>query len=265
MAKQRGIHQISGKINNLCYYEQKYVRGGLIRRINDAMSERLKSDPLFANTRRANTIFGGCSTVARALLEFFGSRNTYLFKPYRQALLTKAVKEFFLSPDSSLNYPVILRREQGFLLLPQIINNIVKNSFFDSFPEILSHYNGLDINDVIDFTFYRDSLVAFCKKYHSIGVQISVSRAHYIYSSSYSEVNKAYEILDYNPGGRGHYINWYLENEGESIDLSTDTGTIDDAVTFWIIYASPIVRKQQGRPVTGETGACCGMVTFLAT
>lgn len=264
MAKQRGIHQISGKINNLCYYEQKYVRGGLIRRINDAMSERLKTDPVFARTRHANTIFGGCSMMASTLLGFFGSRNTYLFKPYRQALLTRAVKRYLVNFDDGFEYPVILTRDNGFNNLPEIIKGVVKNSIFDSFIELNRNYSELLIDDTKDFTFNYDSLVSFCKKYKCIGVQLSISRPHHLYSISYQPDTGKYDEPENNSGGRGTYFNWYLDEETSDAVLSISTGSVDDACTFWIVYAIPILSKYQNRPVFGETGASCGLITFSA-
>lgn len=72
MAKQRGTHQIAGKVNNLVYYEQKYIKGGLIRRQNEAMSSRLKEDVVFSNTRMANSLYGACLMMAGEFLYYFG-------------------------------------------------------------------------------------------------------------------------------------------------------------------------------------------------
>lgn len=264
MAKQRGIHQISGKINNLCYYEQKYVRGGLIRRINEAMSERLKTDPVFANTRRANTIFGGCSIVSSVLLEFFGSRNTFLFKPYRHALLTREVQRYLITVDEYKGYPTIIDRTIGYNRLPQIISKIVKNSIFNDFLELNHMLGNVQRNDSIDFVFNFDSLVAYCKKYKCIGVQLTVSRAHYIYGTAYETESGAYVRPEYNAGGRVSFVNWYLDEADDDATLTTQSGDVDDALTFFVLYATPILSTRLGRPILGETGASCGVVTFLA-
>lgn len=265
MAKQRGIHQIKGKINNLCYYEQKYVRGGLIRRINEAMSERLKTDPVFANTRHANTIFGGCSIVAKSLLSFFGSRNTFLFKPYRQALLTSQIRKYFLSDNMVDNYPDILVKHKSTIFLPQVINSIVKNPISNSFPELDKVVGQLSLDDTYVFTFSYESLVRFCQKYNCIGVQLSITRPHYIYQTQYNPELGSYEAAENNAGGRNSLFNWYLSDEPEDIEMSVLTGTVDDALTFWIVYAKPILSIYSGRPILGETGASCGMITFLAS
>ena len=264
MAKQRGIHQISGKINNLCYYEQKYVRGGLIRRINEAMSERLKTDPVFANTRRANTIFGGCSVLARCLLDFFGSRNTYLFKPYRHALLTKLVLTYFVEQNDESQYPSILVGPSSVNVLPAIIDGIVKNKIRDSFPELPNMVYGLSINGEHTFVFSYQSLLKFCSKYKCKGVQISLSKPFCIYAPYFDSSIGKYVEPDYNPGGRVTYSNIFIEEINDDVEFTVSTGSTDDALTFWVIYATPILFTIGDRPVTGETGASCGVVTFRA-
>lgn len=263
MARQRGIHQISGKINNLCYYEQKYVCGGLIRRINEAMSERLKIDPAFANTRVANTIFGGCSMMAGVLLSFFGNRNTYLFKPHRHALVTRAIHEYLVARNSSDEYPVIMERFAGYLNLPDIVNSIVRNSIFDSFIELQKHTTGVVLDGDVTFTFNYDSLVSFCKKNKCIGVQLSITRCHYIYPAAYDITSGKYGVPENNAGGRGSNINWYLNEDTGDVEIGTSTGEVDDATTFIILYATPIIATRMGRPVFGQTGASCGLTTFL--
>lgn len=264
MAKQRGIHQISGKVNNLCYYEQKYIRGGLIRRINEAMSERLKTDPVFENTRHANTIFGACSMFAGAILGLLGRRNAFLFKPYRQALLTRAVKKFMTSTNISERYPSIGDYTRMQNDLPIIIDGIVKNKLSTSFPGLPRRLSHVSVDSTYEFEFPLDDLQRFCSKYNCIGVQITITAPCYIYSQSYSYDLREYEQPVAGGGGRGVFYDWYLQDEDSALVISAATGSTDDATTFWIIYASPILSIYQDRPVVGETGACCGVVTFIA-
>ena len=89
--------QLSGRVDNLCYYQQKRVRGGLVRRINLAMSDRLKSDPVFRRTREANSIFGMCSMSASTLIECFGLGTREMLVPDIQSRLTKTFLEIFKS------------------------------------------------------------------------------------------------------------------------------------------------------------------------
>lgn len=64
MPKQSGIHQIRGKRGTTCYYFRKGMQVGLQREINQQMSERVKRDPNFANTRLFASEFGYCGHLA---------------------------------------------------------------------------------------------------------------------------------------------------------------------------------------------------------
>lgn len=67
MAKQSGIHQIKGKIGEHSYYRQTGISSGLIRQINQGMSERVKTSPEYANTRLNNIEFTIATQTAGAL------------------------------------------------------------------------------------------------------------------------------------------------------------------------------------------------------
>lgn len=263
MAKQRGIHQIKGKINNLCYYEQKYVRGGLIRRINEAMSERLKSDPAFANTRVANTIFGGASMCAGVILEHFSSRASFLFKPYRQALLTKLVMKDLSASGPTSIFPVLLDIQKMIYSFPSVLDNIVKNKLRDDFPSFPDRLEDVTLNSSRQFEVPYDDLVAFCEKNKCIGIQFSVSPSYNIDSVRISSDQSEYPRPIVNPGGRPSTVNWLKDSAStDDLSLSANTGEGDFGYLFWIIYASPILATKGGRPITGKTGASCGVVSF---
>ena len=131
MAKQRGIHQISGTINNLCYYEQKYVRGGLIRRVNEAMSERLKLDPVFENTRQSSYVFGMCSILAAQIFSCFGNRPNFLFRPSRQAKFTKYLLSQYQAQNGKTARQTLKVDNALLNTLPMFINTILKSRLSD--------------------------------------------------------------------------------------------------------------------------------------
>jgi hypothetical protein len=150
MAKQRGTHQIAGKINNLVYYEQKYIRGGLIRRQNEAMSSRLKEDIVFAGTREANSLFGACMMMSGAVLSVLGYRRNLMVKPSVNGLLTASILRMYQTVNSySKSAPINLgdydaasflestdvlmknRISRYFYGLNRIYNNVPQNSSFD--------------------------------------------------------------------------------------------------------------------------------------
>lgn len=260
MAKQRGIHQIKGKINNLCYYEQKYVRGGLIRRINEAMSERLKTDPVFSRTRSANKVFGGCSMYAKALLSFFGSRTTFMFRPSRHAMLTKLVLEYMTSPDPIIGTSSIEASNIPVGSLPGLLDRVMKNPLSVDFSCIPRTFFGVSLGQTTTFTLPSDVLSDYIIKYNAEGVQVIISKAHYIYSINYDAETGKYTPPDMNPGGRG---NTYVWSPGEGdLELVFSNGDVDDTTLFWIIYILPVVDTIGSRVVTRQTGATCGIIQF---
>lgn len=91
MAKQKGVIQVSGKIDNLSFYSQKYVEGGLVRKINEGMSERVKTAPEFENTRLVGREFGSAGSYAGAAIRLLTERWRYLLKPHPTATFTEFV------------------------------------------------------------------------------------------------------------------------------------------------------------------------------
>lgn len=258
MAKQRGIHQIKGKINNLCYYEQKYVRGGLIRRINEAMSERLKTDPAFANTRVSNTIFGACSTFAGFLLSYFGSRNTFLFVPYRQAILTRLIHNHFLQYESGSLCPTIylpLGREPA---LELFFDEVVKNKLSLDFSDIPRRIEINISSPSINITLSNTTLDNYLSKYGGVGVRVEISPPYFLYNMSYNTQTGKYFDPSGNPGGRGVSYIW-KPGDGD-LEISLLNPDTDDAYSFWVIYISPISSEVGGRFISKRTGATCGII-----
>lgn len=91
MAKQGGIHKIRGKIGEASYY-QSQVGGYLIRGINQGMSERVKNDPAFANTRLNAAEFGGAGKLAGAMVSAVTQRWRYMLDPTATGKLSSAIK-----------------------------------------------------------------------------------------------------------------------------------------------------------------------------
>lgn len=58
MPIQAGTYKVRGKMENRSYYKPKYSANHLVRSINQQMSERVKTEPGFANTRANAAEFG---------------------------------------------------------------------------------------------------------------------------------------------------------------------------------------------------------------
>lgn len=260
MAKQRGIHQIRGKIDNLSYYEQKYVRGGLIRRINAAMSERLKTDPAFANTRIANRFFGGCSLYASVLLSSFGSRNIYLHKPYRQALLTKILFDTFRISTNISDYESAGFTPNTAKQLPFVIDNITKVNFASHFPSVKRFKSNLELGSSYDFELPVEELEAYCDKYKCDSVQISISGTHYLYQAYYDAASDRYIMGDYSIGGRNQLSTW-KRGDGDFTSVVQISGS-DDCLNYFCVFISPVIASIGGRNITARTGSTFTVISF---
>lgn len=91
MAKQSGLHQLKGKVDGYSYYRQSGVNAGLMRRINEGMSARVKSSEEFANTRLNNSEFGNAADVAKVLASVIVPKFRPMFLNFSQAKLTKSL------------------------------------------------------------------------------------------------------------------------------------------------------------------------------
>lgn len=91
MAKQRGLHQIKGKVGEYSYYSQTGVSGGLIRKINEGLSARVKSDAAYANTRLNNQEFGAAANVAALLGKTVTPKFRPMILPFSQSRMAKEI------------------------------------------------------------------------------------------------------------------------------------------------------------------------------
>lgn len=89
MAKQSGLHQIRGKVGEHSYYRQTGVSSGLIRRINQGMSARVKNGEEYANTRLNNQEFGAACNTAGLLGQLIVPKFRPMVLPFSQSKLAK--------------------------------------------------------------------------------------------------------------------------------------------------------------------------------
>lgn len=136
MAKQRGIIQISGKINDHVYYEQKYVDTGLIRKQNAAMSGRVKSDPEFENTRRAGQEFGYSSQSAAAIIKQMPQRSSSVVFPFILPRFTRTLYKYLRAQTGSVGSRSFLGVEELAIVCTQFLNRMSKNQWSGLFPPL---------------------------------------------------------------------------------------------------------------------------------
>lgn len=129
MAKQSGLHQIKGKVGEHSYYRQSGVESGLIRRINQGMSNRVKTSAEFANTRLNNKEFKVAANMAKA----FGLMIVPKFRPmlltFSQAKLTKSFLEILKQNAGSWGLRYLINTNNSQML--DALNSLAKKSFTD--------------------------------------------------------------------------------------------------------------------------------------
>lgn len=91
MAKQSGIHQIKGKIGEYSYYKSTGVQGGLIRSINQGLSERVKKSAEYANARLNNQEFGAAANVAGLLGKLVVPKFRPMILPFSQSRMAQEI------------------------------------------------------------------------------------------------------------------------------------------------------------------------------
>lgn len=107
MAKQRGLHQIKGKVGEYSYYSQTGVSGGLIRKINEGLSARVKTDAAYANTRLNNQEFGAAADTAALLGKTVVPKFRPMILPFSQAKMAKQVLKVARTGSASWGQRVV--------------------------------------------------------------------------------------------------------------------------------------------------------------
>lgn len=102
MAKQSGIHQIRGKVGEMSYYQQAGVNAGLVRRINQGLSDRVKTAVEYSNTRLNNSEFKTASLVGSAAGHSVIPAWRSMFRRFAQANMVKRLKELIKEDTAHL-------------------------------------------------------------------------------------------------------------------------------------------------------------------
>ena len=253
MAKQSGIHQIRGKIGENSYYRQTGISSGLIRSINQGMSERVKTSPEYANTRLNNIEFKIATQTAGAL--FAGVQpilrpTRTLFRTSRLAAdlyhilehNTGAWGDRVFSPDNSTEICLDMLK-------------FAKRKMSEYAVVTLGEYNSATHKQVINLLFPSD-LDVYMETMGANYMQFKVYQMHLYISPAPSVtgfVSEPYPILqavqteEYELGASdpGTSISSTIECYGPSLVHLVDHAFI----SFFVVVALPIRRTADGEQV----------------
>lgn len=240
MAKQRGIHQISGTVNNLTYYEQKYVRGGLIRRVNEGMSERLKSDPAFENTRKKNAIFGMCSKIAAAVWSQVPSASINATRPSVHARTTRFLYQYFTQKNLVLGDIPEFDGEftQKFV---NFLNSQLRIKLTDFQPYIKTYEDNLSSSGYHNIILGAGAMLEILKKLNTEYVGVSGRRDVAILAPLFDSSQNKYLSPQVLEEAR---LPWLQFDAGDDeLDLDLPISRAVSGFKFWCVQVFPIVNR----------------------
>lgn len=96
MAKGQSTFRQLGKIDGRKYYQVKGVNGIVSQSINQGMSNRVKNDAAYANTRLNNAEFGAAGSTAGAITRALSQKWRYLLVPFATGKLAKDVRSIMM-------------------------------------------------------------------------------------------------------------------------------------------------------------------------
>lgn len=152
MAKQSGLHQIKGKVGGFSYYRQSGVNSGLLRRINEAMSGRVKTGDEYTNTRLNNAEFRNAADVAKILGQTITPKYRPMILPFSQSKLTADLLGLIKQVEGNWGERNVVASQASLVL--EALNKLAKNDFAGMYGQVRvaldgesSDTVGMDLSD----------------------------------------------------------------------------------------------------------------------
>ena len=188
MAKQSGLHQLKGKVDGYSYYRQSGVKAGLMRRINEGLSSRVKTSEEFANTRLNNSEFGNAADVAKVLASVIVPKFRPMFLNFSQAKLTKSLLSLIKQATGDWGQRALAATDVQAIC--DGVNLLAKNDFFTYCESITLSAGQAEGEAIIDVDFSDDN-AAVLASYGADGVDIKITSLA-AYLGQYSVADKRY-------------------------------------------------------------------------
>lgn len=127
MAKQSGLHQLRGKVGEHSYYRQTGVSTGLVRSINQGMSNRVKTAAEYANTRLNNSEFGHACKIAGVLGHIIMPKYRPMLLPFSQSKMAKIILDEIKLQTGDWGKRSLPSGDTGKEALLSALRSVVKN------------------------------------------------------------------------------------------------------------------------------------------
>ena len=188
MAKQSGLHQIKGKVEGYSYYRQSGVKDGLMRRINEGLSSRVKTSEEFANTRLNNSEFGNAADVAKVLASVITPKYRPMFLNFSQAKLTKSL--LALIKQASADWGQRALSSEDVAAVCDAANMLAKNDFGALCDSLTSTAGAQEGETSVNISFTADNVSALAA-FGADGV-VAKASAVAVYAGQYSAAEHGY-------------------------------------------------------------------------
>lgn len=209
MAKQSGLHQIRGKVGEYSYYKQTGVGTGLIRSINQAMSQRVKTGDEYVNVRLNNAEFGQAGRIAMVLGRMITPKYRPMILPFSQSKMAKIILESIKVANGSWGERNLDEATASTILISAL--NFVRKNNFDDWGLTLS-------NDGENFVVTAGA--QFDSKLAAIGASGAVVRIVNAcpWIGTYKQADKKYAESH----ARALFLEGDISSSGDSVSASDD-------------------------------------------
>ena len=250
MAKQSGLHQIRGKVGEHSYYSQSGVSSGLIRKINQGMSQRVKTDESFANTRLNNAEFGQGCRVASCLIQHITPKYRTMLLTFAQAKAAKKVVER-IKDDDKHNWGERTYYDSTGEITSQILNSLAKTNF-ENFMVSIKRPATSQSDPTLEIS---ESTVQYLKGLGCDGAEFLMYNCRPIigdyFDGQYGPCSARKEValtLEYDAVRDGVTS----ENISKTFPIETPSGTNSHNVSFVLVVVLPFKTVNEVRHIMQE-------------
>lgn len=135
MAKSNPFLGLRGKIDGKSYYAQKGVDGTLVRSINEGMSNRVKNDAAFANTRLNMAEFGAAGSFSGAVLRTISKKWRTILAAFATGSMSKFVVALIKTDSTNPWGQRVLSGADWADAIRERASLLVKNSYAENFSD----------------------------------------------------------------------------------------------------------------------------------
>ena len=128
MPKQTGLYQIKGKAQGFSYYRQSGVADPIFRTINPAMSDRVKTEEAFANTRKNNNEFKLAHMFSDILYNSITPSWRSMYRRFVMGIMTKRFLEH-IKTGTGIWGERIPTQNMGYVM-QDVAENFAKNGVY---------------------------------------------------------------------------------------------------------------------------------------